>query len=293
MIVSMTGYGDAQNSVDGVSYALEIRSLNNRYFKPVIRLPDNMQFLETEVEKALRTHLGRGSITCTLRTRSETAGTYQISRAAMQSYVDQVCGITLPNGVQPTVDLAAIAMMPGVCQSPETDEDTRERVWKIVGGLIDEAIGKLMAMRRAEGEALGQDLLSHCEGVREHLTVIGGRAPRVVEEYHQKLQQRVQSLLNAGTAQVDKDSLAREIAVFAERCDVSEEVSRLCSHLDQFTAMCRGKEYAGRKLDFLAQEMLRESNTIGSKSNDAEIARRVVEIKGLIDRLKEQVQNVE
>ena len=293
MIVSMTGYGDAQHSADGVSYALEIRSLNNRYFKAVIRLPENLQYLEAEVEKALRNHLGRGSITCILRARSDTAGTYTVSRPALQSYVDQLCAVKLPAGVQPTMDLAAVAMMPGVCQSPETDEESRERAWKIVGAMIDEAIGKLTAMRRAEGEALGQDLLAHCDRVREHLAVIGARAPRVVEEYHLKLQQRVQALLNAGTAQVDKDSLAREIAVFAERCDVSEEVSRLGSHLEQFTAMCRGTEYAGRKLDFLAQEMLRESNTIGSKSNDAEIARRVVEIKGLIDRLKEQVQNVE
>jgi uncharacterized protein (TIGR00255 family) len=295
MILSMTGYGDAQASVDGVSYALEIRSLNNRYFKALIKLPENLQFLESEVEKLLRTRLGRGSVSCVLRVRSDAATDYKIHPGALQDYVNQICAVRLPPGVNATLDLGSVAAMPGVCQPPILDEALREKYWEILRGLVERAMGKVVEMRRVEGEALCADLLNHCRHTREHLAEISTRAPRVTLDYHERLRNRVQMLMNEGAARIelDGDALAREIAIFAERCDISEELARLASHLEQFAKFCDSKEHAGRKLDFLAQEMLREANTIGSKSNDAEIARHVVEIKALIDRLKEQVQNVE
>lgn len=295
MILSMTGYGDAQTSVEGVSYALEIRSLNSRYFKALIKLPENLQFFESEVEKLLRARLGRGSVSCTLRMRNDGTTEYKINPGAFQDYVNQICGVQLPAGVHATLELGAVAAMPGVCQAPILDEELRNKYWEIVRALIGEALGKLVKMRQAEGTALCEDLLAHCERTREHLAEIGKRAPSVVREYHERLRARVQTLLNEGEAKVelDMDSLAREVSIYAERCDISEELTRLASHMDQFSQLCHSKEHAGRKLDFLSQEMLREANTIGSKSNDAEIARQVVEIKGLIDRLKEQVQNVE
>jgi uncharacterized protein (TIGR00255 family) len=291
----MTGYGDAQTSVDGVSYVLEIRSLNNRYFKALIKLPENLQFLEGEVERHLRARVRRGSITCVLRARTDSATEYRINTAALQDYINQMCSVQLPEGVRPTMDLASVAAMPGVCQAPVLGEELRAKYWDMIAGLVDEALDKVIGMRQAEGEALCQDLLSHCDLTRTHLAVIQDRAPNVIEDYHQRLQARVQTLLNEGKAKIelDKDALAREIAIYAERCDISEELARLTSHLDQFSELCHSRENAGRKLDFIAQEMLREANTIGSKSNDADIARQVVEIKGLIDRLKEQVQNVE
>ncbi|MCP4592450.1 MAG: YicC family protein [bacterium] len=295
MIVSMTGYGDAQTSADGVSYSLEIRSLNNRYFKTVIKLPENLQFFEPEVEKILRAGLNRGSVTCVLRLRNDTAAEYRINPGALQDYVNQICAVDLPENVQATVDLGSVASMPGVCQAPILDEQRRSQYWETVRGLVQAALEKVVEMRQVEGRALYNDLRAHCVQAREHLAEIDRRSPTVVLAYHEKLQTRVQMLLNEGEAKIelDKDALAREVAIYAERCDVSEEIARLESHLDQFTKLCDADTHAGRKLDFLAQEMLRETNTVGSKSNDAEIARRVVEIKGLIDRLKEQVQNVE
>ncbi|MCK4660083.1 MAG: YicC family protein [Phycisphaerae bacterium] len=291
----MTGYGDSQINVDGVSYSLEIRSVNNRYFKALIKLPEHLQFFESEAEKLLRARMGRGSVSCVLRVRNDTATEYKINPGALQDYVNQICRVTLPETVHATLDLGSVAAMPGVCQAPIIDEEVRNKYWKVVCSLIEEALGKLVEMRRVEGAALCEDLLAHCARTREYLAGISERAPEIVQDYHQRLQTRVQMLLNEGEAKIelDQDALAREIAIYAERCDISEEITRLTSHLDQFCQLCHSRENTGRKLDFLAQEMLREANTIGSKSNDAQIARQVVEIKGLIDRLKEQVQNVE
>jgi uncharacterized protein (TIGR00255 family) len=155
------------------------------------------------------------------------------------------------------------------------------------------AIEKLAAMRAREGESLMKDLLKHSRLIASHLGEIQKRAPGVIDDYHRKLTQRVNMLLSKAELQVNQADLLKEVAVFAERADISEEIQRLTSHLDAFEQACKTGEHAGRKLDFIAQEMLREANTIASKANDSEIAKHIVEIKGAIDRLKEQVQNVE
>lgn len=294
MILSMTGYGGAERAEDGFAYSLELRSLNNRYFKASIKLGEGLQFLEADVERMLRARLGRGSITYVLRIRSESAAAgYDVNRAALQAYLERICGVEVPEGVQACVDLAAVAGLPGVCQPPAPDEALREKQGRIVQELTAEAIDGLLAMRRAEGQALAADLEGHCRGLRGQLEAISRQAPVVVTEYQERLRTRVQMLLASAKLELEKEALAREVAIFADRCDVTEEVTRLRSHLGQFEQLCGGKEHAGRKLDFLAQEMLREANTIGSKSNDATIGRHVIEVKGLIDRLKEQIQNVE
>jgi uncharacterized protein (TIGR00255 family) len=148
-------------------------------------------------------------------------------------------------------------------------------------------------MRQREGGALFEDLMKHAQLIQRSLTEISKRAPFVIEDYHKKLTQRVNQLMSKAELQVNQQDLLREVAVFAERADISEEIQRLTTHLDSFEQSCRTGEHAGRKLDFITQEMLREANTIASKANDADIARHIVEIKGAIDRLKEQVQNVE
>jgi uncharacterized protein (TIGR00255 family) len=158
--------------------------------------------------------------------------------------------------------------------------------------LTDEAAERVTEMRRTEGGTIFSDLRGQCDQLRHRMGEVGARAPVVVEEYHKRLRTRVQQLMNVHGAELDQDALAREVAIYAERCDVNEELSRIGSHLDQFDEICTKGADAGRRLDFLAQELLRESNTIGSKANDAEIARHVVEMKAAIDRIKEQVQNV-
>jgi uncharacterized protein (TIGR00255 family) len=294
MIQSMTGYGEAHHTDNGVSYALEIRSLNNRYFKATIKLPESHQFLEPDVDRMLRARVQRGSITYVLRVRnSSAAAAYDINRAALAHYLDQIREVAATSRVTGTVDMATILSMPGVCQPPEQDEADRDRMQAIVQSVTEVALAQMVDMRHVEGLALRKDLIGHCDRIREVVAEIARQAPVMVTDYQQKLRDRVSMLLRDAKLELEMDSLLREVAVYADRCDISEEIARLTSHLDQFTKLCDSPELAGRKLDFLTQEMLRETNTIGSKSNDAAIARNVVEIKGSIDRLKEQVQNVE
>jgi len=293
MIISMTGFGDAATESGGTHYAVEIRSLNNRFFKPVIKLPDVISGLEPELESMLRERLGRGSITYILKMRSDSAeAAYHINVGALQAYLEQLKQVKGLDGfVQ--IDLGSLVQLPGVCQEPRDEGDEIERHGPSVRQLTAKAIEKLDAMRRREGEALFKELMRHVTLIGENLKEIQKRAPLVVEDYHRRLSQRIKQLLDSAELKVNETDVIKEVAVFAERADIAEEIQRLTSHLEAFEQSCRTGEHAGRKLDFIAQEMLREANTIASKANDAQIARFIVEIKGAIDRVKEQVQNVE
>lgn len=293
MIVSMTGFGDATTERDGTHYAVEIRSLNNRFFKAAIKLPENISGLEPELESMLREALGRGSITYILKMRSDSAeAAYHINTQALKAYLEQLQTIKgLDRFVQ--IDLASLVQLPGVCQEPRDETDEIARHGPVVRELTEKAIGKLDGMRRREGEALFSHLMNHTNVIASNLKEIQARAPFVIEDYHRRLSQRVNQLVAKAELQVNQADLIKEVAVFAERADIAEEIQRLTTHLEAFEQSCRTGEHAGRKLDFIAQEMLREANTIASKANDAQIAKHIVEIKGAIDRLKEQVQNVE
>jgi uncharacterized protein (TIGR00255 family) len=293
MIVSMTGFGDATAERAGSHYAVEIRSLNNRYFKPVIKLPDQLSGLEPEVETTLREKLGRGSITYVLKIRTDSAeAAYHINTGALSSYLKQLESVKGLDG-KLQIDLATLLTLPGVCQEPRDESDEIERHGDIVRDLTQRGIAKLQAMREREGASLFNELMRHVKVIADALAAIKERAPLVVEDYHKRLSTRVNQLLQKAELQVSQGDLIKEVAVFAERADIAEEIQRLTTHLDAFESACRKDEHAGRKLDFITQEMLREANTIASKANDAMIARHLVEIKGAIDRLKEQVQNVE
>lgn len=293
MIVSMTGFGDATGERNGTHYAVEIRSLNNRFFKAVIKLPENVSGMEPELESMLREKLGRGSITYILKMRSDSAeAAYHINTQALKAYLQQLQAVReLDKLVQ--IDIASLVQLPGVCQEPRDESDEIEKHGPTIRELSARAVAKLHVMRQREGQALFEDLMKHAQVIAANLKEIEKRAPFVIDDYHRRLTQRVNQLLSTAELQVNQLDLLKEVAVFAERADISEEIQRLTSHLDAFEQSCRGGEHAGRKLDFITQEMLREANTIASKANDAGIARHIVEIKGSIDRLKEQVQNVE
>ena len=293
MIVSMTGFGDATAENQGTHYAVEIRSLNNRFFKPIIKLPETVSGLEPELESMLREKLGRGSITYILKMRTNSAeAAYHLNIPALQAYLKQLQQVQgLERLVQ--IDLASLVQLPGVCQEPRDETDEIQRHGDTIRALTVKAIDKLDGMRRREGEALFKELLNHIRVIEENLAQIAKRAPLVVEDYHRRLLLRINQLLNGAELKVNEGDVIKEVAVFAERADIAEEIQRLSTHCQAFEETCRTGEHGGRKLDFIAQELLREANTIGSKANDAQIARHIVEIKGAIDRLKEQVQNVE
>lgn len=293
MIYSMTGFGDAAAERDGNRYLVEIKSLNNRYFKPTIRLPEAVSALEAEIESILRKRVGRGSVVYTLRMKSgEMEVSARINTEVLRVYLEQ-----LKSAGFAVADPDRLLTLPGVLVSSELADETSEaaRHRQIVLDLTQQAADKLLAMRLREGEALLGDLLLHTQRIAGHLEGVRSRAGGVVEQYYDRLVSRVNELMAKAELKVSEQDLLKEVAVFAERSDISEELARLAHHVQQFEDAVRDEngEHVGRKLDFIAQEMLREANTIGSKANDAEIAGHIVEIKGAIDRLKEQVQNVE
>ncbi|MFN0137249.1 MAG: YicC/YloC family endoribonuclease [Phycisphaerae bacterium] len=291
MILSMTGFGEASLDDHGHAFHVEIRSVNNRYLKVTTRLPESFEFLETELESLIRKRVTRGSLTVKLFYRDLSAeAAQQINVAAIQNYLKQFEAIMRPSM---TIDVAALASLPGVVQPPEVSDEQREHGAAIALKLTDQAIENLIASRAAEGRVLCEDLRKHCGIVRENLAAIEGRSGTVVGEFRDRLMQRIRELIAGSNVTLAEEDLLKEVSIYAERSDISEEISRLRSHLDQFDANLVSKEPAGRRLDFISQEMLREANTIGSKAGDASIARCTIEIKAAIDRIKEQVQNAE
>ena len=297
MIHSMTGFGEASAGANGVGFTLELRSLNNKFFKLSCRLPDELSALEAELEQALRKSVARGSFVLTVKVRlDDERAASRVNENVLLSYLGHL--ETVRDKVHDqavNIDLTQLLALPGVLQPAYDDEQVLEEARPVVLGLLDQALGKLKQMRTVEGVALADDLGTQLDVILDRLSVIRERAPRVIDEYHDKLSKRVGELIAKAELKINEPDLLKEVAVFADRADIAEEITRLTGHVDQFREVidAEADEPAGRTLDFLAQEMLRESNTIGSKCNDAQISRCVVELKSAIDRIKEQVQNVE
>jgi len=292
----MTGFGEATTEVQSVHYAVELRSINNKFYKASIRLPEELEGMEAEIDSRLRRRLGRGSITLKVRLSDSTAhAAYRINTEALQTYIEYLGRLPHEAGNRVPIDVAALIQLPGVLQPPADLESRLETVRPVVYQLIEKACDRLIEMRGREGAMLREDLHRHDAAIGERIERIAQRAPLVVEEYQQRLRQRIQSMLSEVSAHVNETDLVREVAIYAERSDIAEEITRLNAHLSQFRDLIDSDhcEPVGRTLDFLAQELLREANTIASKSNDSQISRDIVEVKGAIDRIKEQVQNIE
>lgn len=296
MIRSMTGFGDASTQADGVHYHVEVRSLNNKYFKATIRLPEALQALEAPLEAQLRRLLSRGTITLTAAVADTSASAaMEVNHQALSRYLEQV--LAAPAATRPgvTIDAVGLLGLPGVLQQPTDESDRLGRAGAVLEDLVGRACEKLLAMRQREGTTLLAELNAERESMVDRLGKIQGRAPAVVQAYETRLRERIDALLKEAGLSLQPVDVIREIASYAERTDIAEEISRLGGHIEQFEQLLtrNGGTPVGRTLDFLAQEMLREANTIASKSPDSEISRWIVEVKGSIDRIKEQVQNVE
>lgn len=293
MIRSMTGYGEAASNATGVRAFLEVRSLNSRYFKTTIRLPEDLQGLEAEIESVLRKRLVRGTVTLNARYADDaSAAAHRINTQALASYLEQIREAS--GGQSGAIDAGLLAL-PGVLEPPADEEARIERARAALMVLLDKSLHKLIEMRTREGADIKSDLESHLALIDARVARLTERAPKAVQEYETRLRARIDTLLSEANLRVEPADLIREIAVYAERSDVAEELARLKGHLAQFGDLISHKDGApvGRTLDFLAQEMLREANTIASKCSDAEMSRDIVEVKGAIDRIKEQAQNVE
>lgn len=294
MINSMTGFGEAQGEINGVTYIVEIRAVNNRYLKTCIRLPEAIAFLEEDIDKLLRKNLSRGMVTCVLRLKNAPANVlFDIDETALQAYMERLGRIASSADTKYPIDIGGLLTLPGIVRPALPDEKEAKQIKKGVLDITQKAIDQLKQMRAAEGAALAADLDSHCKAIKQELEQIRAHSGVVLQEYQKKLRKRVDELLADAKLKLDEETLAREVAIFADRSDISEEIARLDSHLQQFAESCEANVQAGRRLDFISQEMLREANTIASKVYDTEIVRLVVGIKCRIDRIKEQVQNIE
>lgn len=290
----MTGFGEARRQAGGMSIAVEVRTINSRHFKLNYRASEGYAALEPEVEAATREIIRRGTVQLNLRVeRSAAAEDYRINIDVLENYRQQLEDYTTRREWNVPVDMRVLLTLPGaIVERSRADNDPRED-WPTIEPVIQDALAATAKMRAEEGVALAADLAHNGRQILEFLDAIAKRAPEVGQSYQSRLTNRVQQSLSELNVTVEPADLLREIALFADRSDISEEIVRLRSHLQQYEAALLLPESSGRKLEFIAQEMGREVNTIGSKANDAEISRLVVEIKTALERIREQIQNVE
>ncbi len=292
MLLSMTGHGDARHQSDGYRVSVEIRTINSRYLKVNVRGPEANANLESKIEAMIRTHIQRGTVNVSLKIQREVAGDeYGVNADVLHAYRRQLQEI-MPEVAE--VDLLPqLLQLPGVVEEPQSADSEDEEAWRAVQPAVASALESLQAMRRSEGAAMAEDLRSNIESIAKALEAIEEQAPQVVENYRSRLSDRLGKLLKEHNVTVSDADIVREVGIFCERCDISEEIVRLRSHLEQFEKFAAEEGSSGRKLEFLIQEMFREINTIGSKANDAVIAIHVVQAKTCVERMREQIQNVE
>lgn len=295
MINSMTGYGEAAGHIGGMDYIVELKTVNNRYLRTVIKLPEAVAFLEERIEKLLRQNLARGTVNFVLRVKgSSVEELFEVDEPALQQLIQRLDAVLSRTGVESRLDVSGLLSLPGIVRPAVPTEEKTALIVKGVLAITLQALDRLRTMRAQEGKFLEEDLRTHCREIRQDLQSIDARRGLVMQEYAERIKKRVNGLLAEAKLKLDAEILAREVAVLAERADISEELTRLDAHLSQFEEALRlDGEQVGRRLEFIGQEMLREANTIASKSGDVEIGNRVVDIKCRIDRIKEQTQNVE
>jgi len=298
---SMTGLGAASRSAakgkgksgaQALALSAEVRSVNHKFLQLKLRLPSELALLEPEVEALVRKRLERGSVTLNVSSH----GAAQLSALALdvdvaRSYHAQLLELARELRLEPKIGVEDLAKLPGVFAS-EPDSKAMQQGRKLLLEVVEAALDNLEEMREREGQALARDLAKHGAQIARIAAQIRTRMPLVVKGHQDNLRKRVAELLGEKAALAPAD-VAREIALLADRLDVTEEITRLESHLAQLQVLCAKNGSVGRQLDFLVQEFLREANTIGSKCNDAQVAHAVVELKTSIERLREQVQNVE
>lgn len=294
MLLSMTGHGEAHRHEDGLSIAVEIRTVNNRYFKLSLRVTEGYILLEPHIESLVRHQIRRGTVQVNVQIdRQARPEDYRLNQAVLAGYLKQLEAALGGSVSRDGANLAPLLTLPGVVQEPTAEYDEIEAQWPRIEGVLSDALANLTKMRVDEGRSMAADLSANARSIAAELAKVETRAPQVVEAYRVRLAERLNNLLAEVGMRVEPGDVVREVGLFAERSDISEEIVRLRSHLEQFEAVMATAESQGRKLEFLTQEMFRETNTIGSKANDAEIARHVIEMKTAIERMREMIQNVE
>jgi uncharacterized protein (TIGR00255 family) len=291
----MTGFGNASYQTESVVVSAEIKSVNNRYLKLSLRMPESLSRFESDVERLVRTRITRGAVQLTLRVRFPGGQSeYRIDNDLLQGLQQQLAGLTLDrNIVNGGVALGELLQLPGVVSQTDLPDELLSSVWPVVETALGESLEHLSEFRCREGEHMRLDLERQCHEIEARLREVVAMAPQVVIEYRDKILERVRRLIGDAAIRCEESDVIREVAQFADRCDINEEITRLRSHCEQFLRMLNSDSSQGRKLEFISQEMFREINTIGSKANHVSIALSVVEMKTAIERIREILQNVE
>lgn len=292
MIKSMTGYGRAEEIIDGMSICVEFKSVNHRYFEFYAKVPRIYGFLEEKLKAFTNSLVSRGKVECyvSVDNLEETETEIIVNHSLAKGYYDAVVQLSEQLGIDGEITAASISRYPDVITLHKAADD-EEKIWNAVKQVAAKAVEKFVEMRTVEGERLKADVLSRADYIIECVEFVEERSPQTVKEYNDKLVARIKELI--GDASVDEQRLLNEAAIFADKIAVAEETVRLRSHIDQLRVFMDSDEAIGRKLDFLVQEINREANTIGSKAQDVEIAGKVIAIKAEVEKIREQIQNIE
>lgn len=292
MIKSMTGYGKSEQTIDSLNVTVEIKSVNHRYFEFSARVPREYGFLEEKLKKYCNSLITRGKVECyvSVEDLEEREMEVNVNETLAAGYVKALKELSERFGLKDDISAVTLSRYPDVITLHKASED-EERIWNAVKTVAETAVSRFIEMRETEGGKLRGDILSRADYIIECVEFIEGRSPETVREYNEKLKQRMKELL--GDAAVDEQRLLNEAAIYADKIAVDEETVRLRSHISQLREFMNSSEAIGRKLDFLVQEINREANTIGSKAQDVDIAKKVIAIKAEVEKIREQVQNIE
>ena len=292
MLKSMTGFGRAQKEIDGYVITVELKSVNHRYFEFSSRVPRQYGFLDEKLKSYINGKVSRGKIECyvTIEALDTDTADVVVNHTLATAYVNALKEIAETYELKDDFGASTISRFPEVLVVRKSDED-EEKLWGYVQEVCSEAIDKFVAMREVEGSKMKDDIYSRGQFILDCVSYIEERSPQTVKEYNDKLVERVHELL--GDVLLDESRILQEVAIYADKVAVAEETVRLRSHIEQLNAFISSDEPVGRKMDFLVQEINRETNTIGSKANDVDIARKVVDIKAEVEKIREQIQNIE
>lgn len=292
MLKSMTGYGRQETIVDGKKILVEIKSVNHRFADYNIKVPKHLGFLEDKVKKLASEHITRGKVDIYINIESSEEADKDIllNTELAKSYIDALYKLRDEFGLKDDITVSSVARYTDIFRAERREED-EEALWQAVRSVMEKALGDFVAMRSREGERIEHDLAARIEYMRELAGKVDERSPQTVKEYRERLYSKIKEVLEDRT--VDEARIITEAAIFADKVAVNEETVRLSSHFDEFNEIITSGEPAGRRLDFLIQEINREVNTIGSKAQDLTIAKIVVTLKGEIEKLREQIQNIE
>ena len=292
MIKSMTGYGGAKSETQGFEISIELKSVNNRYLDTSIRLPRNFIFAEESLKSVVQSHISRGKVDVFVSVNSSGADSLVVSvnEVLAEGYIKAMRDLAEKYDLDKNIPVTAVTRFPDVL-SVEKQEADKDELISVLSGVLEEALEEFDAMRSREGEKLRDDVLSRADGIERLKLLVEERSPQTILDYRARLEARMKEVLD-NTA-IEESRILVEAAIFADKISVDEETVRLSSHLSQLREMMGGGSPMGRKLDFLVQEMNREANTIGSKANDAEVSKYVLDLKAEIEKIREQVQNIE